>query len=472
MSPPPRTEGYLSSDECSLPTGEDALLEAARARSVSRCSGMRPRLAPVEVAVRKQRSSLFTKIALHRRRALFIGLLAVWGPGLAVMLADTDAGSLITAAQSGARWGYEMVLPQLVLIPALYAVQEITVRLGLCTGKGHGELIRLHFGRGWALLSVGALFLSATGALVTEFAGLAGVGEMIGLPKDLTVCVATVFLVSVAMTGSYRRLERVAVVFGLAELALLPAMIFAHPNMSAVARSFGHVPLGNGSYLYLLAANVGAVIMPWMIFYQQGAVIEKRLGPKALRAERHDTAVGAVVTQLIMIMMVIALAAAHGGGRGVALGTVGQVAAALKPYVGALASRITIGLAVLGAALVAALVASLAGAWGLSEVFGWRHTLNECPSRRSAKFYGAYVFAHLLGAGLVVASINLVGLTIDVEVMNALLLPVVLGFLLLLECKALPAGRRMRGAHRVAVTAMCVVIMGFGVYMLPALAIR
>ena len=100
----------------------------------------------------------------RRSSRLVIGLLALCGPGLVVMLADTDAGSLITAAQSGTRWGYEMVLPQLVLIPILYIVQEMTVRLGILTGKGHGALIREHFGRGWGLVSAGMLFRAAGGA--------------------------------------------------------------------------------------------------------------------------------------------------------------------------------------------------------------------------------------------------------------------------------------------------------------------
>ena len=79
-------------------------------------------------------------------RRLGLTLLAVWGPGLIVMLADTDAGCLITAAQSGTQWGYAMVLPQLVLIPILFMAQEIVVRLGVVTGKGHGKLIREQFG--------------------------------------------------------------------------------------------------------------------------------------------------------------------------------------------------------------------------------------------------------------------------------------------------------------------------------------
>lgn len=108
-------------------------------------------------------------------------LLAVLGPGLIVMLADTDAGSVMTAAQSGARWGYQMILPQILLIPMLYFIQEITIRLGAVTGEGHGALIRRHFGLGWALLSASTLFLSSIGALITEFAGIAGVGELLSL---------------------------------------------------------------------------------------------------------------------------------------------------------------------------------------------------------------------------------------------------------------------------------------------------
>src|SRR5450830_2179006 len=97
---------------------------------------------------------------------------AAVGPGLVVMLADTDAGSVITAAQSGAQWGYQLLLLQLILAPILFVVQELTVRLGIVSGKGHGDLIQQHFGRGWALLSVGTLVLACVGALLSELSGL------------------------------------------------------------------------------------------------------------------------------------------------------------------------------------------------------------------------------------------------------------------------------------------------------------
>jgi Mn2+/Fe2+ NRAMP family transporter len=143
------------------------------------------------------------------------------------------------------------------------------------------------------------------------------------------------------------------------------------------------------------------------------------------------------------------------------------MSSALRPFLGAIGAKVLLGTAVLGAALVAALVASLAGAWGISEVFGWTHTLNERPDRKTAKFYITYGLAHVLGAVIVLISLNLVKLVIDVEVMNALLLPIVLGFLLVLEARALPSEHRMHGARRVIATSLCLVVVVFGLFMVP-----
>ena len=404
-------------------------------------------------------------------RRLWFGLasLTLWGPGLVVMLADTDAGSIITASQSGAQWGYRMVLPQVLLIPILYVVQEMTVRLGIITGEGHGSLIRKQFGRRWALLSAGTLVLSAIGALITEFAGIAGVGELFGISRSVTIPTATVFLLTLALSGRYSRVERVGLAIGLAELAFIPAMILSHPRFHDIADGVASMPLGNSSYLYLLAANIGAVIMPWMIFYQQGAVIDKKLSIASIRQARADTAVGAFVTQFIMIAVVVSLAATIGKiGSQAPLNTVGDIAGAITPFLGPIGGKLLFGLGMLGAALVAAIVASLAGAWGLAEVFGWKHSLNERPNRENAKFYLTYALAHIFGAVLVLTSSgNLVRLSVDVEVMNALLLPIVLGFLLVLEATALPPEWRMRGLHKYTTWLLCAVVMAFGLYMIP-----
>ena len=228
------------------------------------------------------------------------------------------------------------------------------------------------------------------------------------------------------------------------------------------------MPLSDSSYLYLLAANVGAVIMPWMVFYQQGAVVDKHLTATTIRQSRYDTAFGAVLTQVIMIAVVITVATTIGTHNpGASLNTVGQISEALTPYLGRVGGVVLFGVGMLGAALVGAIVASLAGAWGLSEVFGWRHTLNERPDRSTAKFYITYALAHIVGAALVLASVDLVNLAIDVEVMNALLLPIVLGLLLVLEAKALPPQWRMRGLRKYSTWGMSLLVIAFGLYMVP-----
>lgn len=398
-----------------------------------------------------------------KQRGLMVAL-AVVGPGLMVMLADTDAGSIITAAQSGAQWGYTMVLPQLVLIPILYIVQEMTVRLGLVTGKGHGELIRDHFGMGWAMLSVITLFVACIGALVTEFAGIAGVAEMFHIPLYVSVPVVTALLVMVGLSGSYRRVEKIGIAVGLLELLFIVAAIMSKPDLSALARGMTHFPIGQGNYLFLLAANVGAVIMPWMVFYQQGAVIDKRLEHKDAKLEMWDTKIGAVLTQLIMVAVVVATAAGiHEINPNAVLNDVQDVSHALTLSIGETGGVVLFGLGIVGAGFLAALVASLAGAWGISEAFRMKHSLNLPPSKAKG-FYSLYTLAHVAGAAIVLLGIPLVNLMVDVEVMNAILLPIVLGFLLLLERIALPEEYRMKGLHKYIVWSLCSVVISFGLY--------
>ena len=162
--------------------------------------------------------------------------LAVAGPGLVVMLADTDVGSIITAAQSGVEWGYRLLLLQLLLIPALYMVQELTVRLAIFTGKGHGELIKATWGPIWAWVSVTGLGIAATGALLTEFSGVAGVGELYGVPRVVSLAISAIFLLAVVLTGSYRRVERVAIALGLFEFAFFLVAYESHPDTGELAR--------------------------------------------------------------------------------------------------------------------------------------------------------------------------------------------------------------------------------------------
>ena len=127
------------------------------------------------------------------------------------MLADSDVGSIITAGQSGVEWGYRLLSLQILLIPVLYVVQEMTVRLGIFTGRGHGELVRAALGPVWAWITLAGLTVATIGALLTELSGVAGVGELYGLPRFTTLPLAALGLFAIVLTGSYRRVERIAI---------------------------------------------------------------------------------------------------------------------------------------------------------------------------------------------------------------------------------------------------------------------
>ena len=373
------------------------------------------------------------------------GVLAILGPGLIVMLADTDAGSVVTAAQSGAVWGYRLLLVQLLLVPVLYVVMELVARLALTTGHGLTDLIRIHLGSRWAWLAVTGLLVSVLGALVTEFAGLAGVGAMFGLPQLATVPVAAGLLVVLVLTNGYRRVEIVGIVLGSLELAFVAAALYAHPHARAVGAGLvAHQPLGDHDYLSLVAANVGAVVMPWMLFYMPSAIVQKRLTQRNLRVARFDVLAGAIVTQVVMAAVLVATAASrHGTGP---LENVGQLAHALAPALGPTGGRVVLALGIGGAALVACIVVSLAASWSVSEALGH-------GARRARSFSVVYVVVIASGATLVLLSESLVRLTVDVEILNAALLPLLLLTLALLAHRALPSPARYRRRHRLAFAA-------------------
>lgn len=391
-------------------------------------------------------------------------MLLVFGPGLVVMFADTDAGSIITAAQSGAQWGYKLLLLQFILMPILFIVQELSVRLGIVTGKGHAELIKNKWGKCWAWVSVGTLIISCIGAMLSELSGLAGVGNLFGVPTIAVMILVVAFLSTVVLTGSYRSVERIALLFGLFEMVFFIVAWMAHPSLHDMLEGIRNPPLRDKNFLFLTAATVGAVIMPWMVFYQQSAVVDKKLKISHLKAARIDTAIGAVITQLIMAAVLISTAATLGKKNpGAALNTVHQISEALIPFLGSVAGKILFAIGMTGAALIAAIVVSLTAAWALGEITGFKHSLEHRP-KEAPWFYATYIFILMIAAMIVVSGINLVKLSVAVEVMNALLLPIVLGFLFLLSKKMLPEKYKLRGFYGWFVGIILLITVTFGLY--------
>ncbi len=393
-------------------------------------------------------------------------LLAVAGPGIVVTFADTEAGSITTAATSGAQYGFSLVLLQLLLIVPLFVVQEMTVRLGTTTGKGHARLIREHYGIGWAWVSLGTMLVTNIAALVTEFAGIAGAAAIFGLPPAPFIVIAAVALTVVILTATYKRAEYFALALCAMELLFIPAAFAAKPNLHSVIFHgiLGAQPLGDQHYLLLIASNIGAVIMPWMIFYQQSATVDKGLAPRDLPFARIDTAIGSVATQLIMIAVIVMTAATlfvhH-----IPVSDAAHAALSLEPLVGKFAG-VTFGAALIGASMLGAFVVSLATAWAFGEAFEWRCSLND-SCLKAKRFYALYIGSVALAAGIVlIPNLPLVNMTNDIEAFNGFVLPIVLGFLLVLVNDKRVIGERRNGLlGNVIAIALSAVIVALGVWM-------
>jgi len=394
--------------------------------------------------------------AIMGRTTSGVGLLrslAAWGPGVLVMLADCDAGNVVSAAQAGAQWGYRLLPLLLLLIPVLYMVQELTVRLGIFTQVGHGALIRKHMGPVWAWLALGNLAVAVVGTLVTEFTAVAGIGAMFGIDRGLSLSLAVAALLAVALLGSYRRIERAALVIGLFELAFFVVAWMARPDAAQIWRDASDIPFTNGAFLYLTTALIGAVFNPWMVFYQQGAVAAKALRPTDYRAERLDTGFGAILTQCLTAAVLMAGASVL---RGRDLSSVGEIGDALIPVLGSAFAKPVFAAGVLGAAMVAAIVASLSLSWGVGEVVG---------RRGQGKGYLLFYTVCVCGSALLVAGFDdLVRLSIGAQVLNAFLLPLLLGCLLFLARRALHKRLRPTGWQWVAtlLASLLLIVVGLG----------
>lgn len=365
-----------------------------------------------------------------KRLAIFS---AIAGPGIIVMVADNDAGGITTYAVTGARYGFNLVWLVVLFSILAYFVQEMTVRLGAVTKKGHAEAIFDGFGPFWGWFSLIDLTIVNFLTLVTEFIGMVAAANIFGIPPVLTIIAAVIFLTLLVGTGTYWTFERITLVFCLLNLVYIPAAILAKPDWNTVARSIvsPYFPSGlTTGLLTLIMANIGTTIAPWMLFFQQSAVVDKELDEKDVPYSKVDTALGSVLTGLGAAFIMIATASTlHVMGLNIT--DASEAALALVPFAGQYAGALfAIGL--FDAGLLGAICISLASSWAFGEVFGWAHTLNV--NVKSAPWFYLFYFLNVALAGAIVLIPNapFVLITLFVQVVAVTLLPAALVFLILM----------------------------------------
>jgi Mn2+/Fe2+ NRAMP family transporter len=360
--------------------------------------------------------------------------LRVVGPAWVVMLADVDAPSVITAGKGGTESGYALLLPCFAIVPLLFLVQEMTARLALATGKGHVELVRSRYGRGWAAVSVLGMAVINFVAYVAEFAGIALGAGIVGIPAPVAILGALAVHASMVMTGSYTWFERLALALSLALFSFVFLAIVGRPDLGHLVSDLSPLPSDvPHDYFALVVAIVGASIMPWMLFYQQSASVDKQLTREDLHGSRVETLLGAFASQALMAAIIIAAAAAMKSAAPVAASATGL--ADLPEGMARLASGgagwlIAIGL--IGSGLLALVVISLSAAWGISELMGWPRSLNLRPGQ-ARRFYGVYLVEVIPAAAVALVSGDLVRVCIGAMVFNVVVLALPLSFLVRLS---------------------------------------
>ena len=371
----------------------------------------------------------------YRRFAKALRLyLIIAGPGIIVMVADNDAGGITTYSVTGAQFGYGLIWFLVLLGPVAYFVQEMTVRLGAVTKRGHAEAIFDAFGSFWGWFSLLDLTVLNWLTLVTEFIGMTAAMAIFGVPAYLTVAIVAIVMAVIVLQGRYWTWEKIAILFCGLNLVYIPAAFLVRPSVSDIISkgAIPNFPLGfNGELVFILMAIIGTTIAPWMIFFQQSAVVDKGMREKDISLGKFDTLLGAIFTVLVAVFVIIVTAKVfYPMPPDELIGSAAEAAKSLMVYDNYVGTFLAIGL--FDAGFLGAICISLASSWAFGEVFGWAHSLNN-KVREAPWFYISY-FMIVVTAGLVVLipSAPLVLITLFVQVIAVTLLPAALVFLILL----------------------------------------
>ncbi len=369
------------------------------------------------------------RAAAKKTRSRWLIMLGIIGPGVLAAMAGNDAGGISTYSVAGASYGYMTLWAMLAMTPSFVMVQEMAGRMGAVTGKGFSALIRERFGVRLTLLAMVLLLTSAASTTVAEFAGVAAALELFGVSRFVAVPIAAATVWLLVTRGSYRSVEKVLLAFSFVFVSYIAAAYLARPDWGEVARAFvvPHIEM-NPAYLALIVGMTGTTIAPWMQFLVQSNIVDKGTSASEWKLARWDVIVGAITANIVACAIIITTAAVlHPAG--VTISSAAQAAAALEPLMGDSAQTLfAVGL--LAASVLSAAVLPLTAAYAICEAFGWEAGLDRSWSEAPA-FNGIYTFIIVTGAAVILLpSLNLIAIMLISQVVNGVLLPFLMLFMI------------------------------------------
>jgi NRAMP (natural resistance-associated macrophage protein)-like metal ion transporter len=375
-------------------------------------------------------------------RLLF--LFSILGPGFITANVDNDAGGIYTYASAGSQYGYRLLWTMIPVAILLTFAQEIAARMGVVTGKGLSELIREEYGlRITAFLMLG-LVACNLGDVVSEFAGVASSTQLFGVSKYISVPIAAVVVWSLVVFGDYKKLEKIFVFLSFLYIAYIITAVLARPEWSVAAKETLRPPgfgeLKDPGFLYLSVGIIGATIAPWQQFYLQASVVDKGAKRSHLKYSQADAIVGSVFSVIVAAFIVIACAATLYAGGHRQIHDAADAAESLRPLGGKYAFMLfSVGL--LNASLFAASILPLSTAYTVCEALGFESGLNK-KFNEAPIFYWLYTGLIAIGALIIlIPEFPLIKVAVLSQVLNGILLPAVLIFMLLLVNKQELMGR-------------------------------
>jgi NRAMP (natural resistance-associated macrophage protein)-like metal ion transporter len=366
------------------------------------------------------------------RVRLFL-FLAVLGPGFITANVDNDSGGILTYSQAGAQFGYTLLWTIIPITLALIVVQEMCARMGVVTGKGLSDLIREEFGLRMTFVMMLLLVVVNYGNVVAEFSGIAGSMQLFHISKYLSVPICAAIVWVLVVKGDYKSVEKVFLVASVFYIAYIVAGVLSQPNWHEAMRATVTLPprsvWKDKNYIYLTIGVIGTTIAPWMQFYLQSSIVEKGITIRQYKASRLDVIVGCIFTDLVAWFIIVACAATlyvHGM-RDIAVPS--DAAGAMKPLAGDFAF-ILFAAGLFNASVFAASILPLSTAYTVCEGMGFESGLDK-SFKEAPFFYWFYTLLIALGAGVVlIPSFPLVKVVILSQVLNGVLLPVIMIFML------------------------------------------
>src|SRR6202163_3360027 len=362
---------------------------------------------------------------------------AVVGPGFITANVDNDAGGIFTYSAAGAQFGYTLLWTMIPITIALIVVQEMCARMGAVTGKGLSDLIREEFGLRITFLMMLGILITNFGNVVGEFVGIAGSMGLFGVPKHISVPICAVIVWLIAVKGQYKSVEKVFLAASFFYVTYIFAGLLAKPAwMESLRATIKPPPFAafHGPYLYMVIGVVGTTIAPWMQFYLQSSIVEKGVTRRQYKASRLDVIFGCVFTDIVAWFIIVACAATlyvHGYHN---INTAKDAAQALHPLAGDYA-YILFAMGLFNASLFAASILPLSTAYAVCEGLGFESGIGKKFSEAPV-FYWLYTRLIAAGAGVILLpNIPLVKISILSQVVNGVVLPFVLVFMLLLVNK-------------------------------------